>query len=403
MTITSAITKSSVKDSICSPENRKHLFPYSYAHSTIKGEINYLRFPSLNLNKYQQQRCFSHTSTEPQFERPDHAVELFPQAAGLPWPTAVQAAAQNKYWEICINACKDILELFSQDETTKGLVSAGKSLTEITQKELARGFEHGFVAFAIFVYPFAEPRRAKPVADANAYVFILDGVVLGWHIVQEKFVSRMRPGFRPDKSSRTAVEARIDETIEQCDEIDRESGTNSARDMINQLVYFYDKPAPPKEYSTVREYMDYRTRDVAVTLIIASARCSIVSSVDYHDPKFAPVIQLIADQILLQNDIASFEKEKRAFDTGKAHTFINCVHVVKTLMGVSYEDALELSLAAQLQTETKLDTEIDRLISEDVLTAEEWRFVDGILYAMTGNAMGSVIISRYGGEKTRLS
>lgn len=105
----------------------------------------------------------------------------------------------------------------------------------------------------------------------------------------------------------------------------------------------------------------------------------------------------------MANDLGSWEKEKRAYDTGKVLYLINAVEVVKDLFKLSsYSAAIAMTQAFQLQIEVEIDAEIERLITQNDLNEEEWQFIDATLQVMSGNVFVSTVMSRYGGEKYKL-
>lgn len=105
----------------------------------------------------------------------------------------------------------------------------------------------------------------------------------------------------------------------------------------------------------------------------------------------------------MANDLGSWEKEKRAFDTGKVLYMINAIDVVKDLFKLSsYTAAIGMTQAFQLQIEVEINSEIERMIIRNDLNAEEWRFIDATLHVMSGNVFVSTVMSRYGREKFKL-
>jgi predicted 3-demethylubiquinone-9 3-methyltransferase (glyoxalase superfamily) len=108
--------------------------------------------------------------------------------------------------------------------------------------------------------------------------------------------------------------------------------------------------------------------------------------------------------VSVANDLGSWKKEKQAFDSGKVLYLINAVDVMNNLVSRhTTQAAVAMTQALQLHIETEIDAEIERLISENALTAEEWRFVDGTLRMISGNVLCSIVMSRYGGEGFRLT
>jgi hypothetical protein len=69
----------------------------------------------------------------------------------------------------------------------------------------------------------------------------------------------------------------------------------------------------------------------------------------------------------------------------------------------SYDAAKAMTYAFQLQLECDIDAEILHLLGAQNVTAEEWHFIDAILFSATGHVLASGTVIRYGGEKSRLS
>lgn len=103
------------------------------------------------------------------------------------------------------------------------------------------------------------------------------------------------------------------------------------------------------------------------------------------------------------NDLASWEKEKRAYDMGKVLYLINIVDVVKQLLGLpTYNSAIEVAQGVLFQVECQMDKEIQRLVEAEMLTDDERVFLDASLFMVSGNVLTSIVMSRYGGEYYRL-
>lgn len=105
----------------------------------------------------------------------------------------------------------------------------------------------------------------------------------------------------------------------------------------------------------------------------------------------------------IANDLGSWDKEKKAYDTGKVLYLINAVDVVKNLFSLpTFDAAIAMTQALQFQIECEIDAEIQQLMEGNVLTADEWEFIGATLHVMSGNVLVSTIMSRYGGEGCRL-
>ena len=127
---------------------------------------------------------------------------------------------------------------------------------------------------------------------------------------------------------------------------------------------------------------------------IACSKVSIGSSVHEDDPNLRRIVRHIGDHIDIVNDLASYEKEKRGFETGKSKSFINLVHVIMKLEHVEVEVAKSMAYAWQLCMENAILEDLEALKRRDDVTVEEWKFID---------VLTSVVMSRYSGKDTRVA
>ncbi len=82
---------------------------------------------------------------------------------------------------------------------------------------------------------------------------------------------------------------------------------------------------------------------------------------------------------------------------------INSVDAMHKLLDLrTYDVAVALTLALQYQVECDIDDEIQRLMVEEDLTPEEKQFIASTIHIMSGNVFVSTVMSRYGGEKSKL-
>ena len=141
-----------------------------------------------------------------------------------------------------------------------------------------------------------------------------------------------------------------------------------------------------------------------INYVMACAKFAFNLRVDLNSPRIARYTRLFMDHISIANDLGSWAKEKDAFDTGKVLYLINTVFEVKNLLALdNYECAFQATQMLQFQVECEIDHELQALIQENILEADEWRFIDATLYAMSGNVLVSTIMSRYGGKETKLT
>ena len=80
---------------------------------------------------------------------------------------------------------------------------------------------------------------------------------------------------------------------------------------------------------------------------------------------------------------------------------INVVHVIKEINDVDDVAAKSMAYAWQLWTENQIGKELEAM-RDSALSPEEWEFVDAALIAAAGDTFTSVVMSRYGGEGTRV-
>lgn len=137
--------------------------------------------------------------------------------------------------------------------------------------------------------------------------------------------------------------------------------------------------------------------------MLACMKFSLASSIRIDAPHLTAIYRLFSDHISLVNDLASFEKEKRALDEGKIVNLTNAVALMKRLLSLpSYDDAKRLTFAMQLQVETEMYAELNRLVDGGLVTAEEKRFLEACVMMCAGNTFYSAVGRRYGGEKARI-
>lgn len=170
---------------------------------------------------------------------------------------------------------------------------------------------------------------------------------------------------------------------------------NKKSSMLLFLRFSYrNQPQSIKKYSN--------TGNTPSSFTFACAKFSIRSHADQHHPSLRPLLHHIGDHISIVNDIASYDKEKRNFESGKASCVINVVDLIMQQERLEAEPAKAMAYAWQLFTEDAIRRDLDRLKESGVIGEEEWRFVDACLGAARGNLLTSVVIKRYGGEGARV-
>ncbi|KAJ5172263.1 hypothetical protein N7492_004856 [Penicillium capsulatum] len=410
------LTTQSVKEELSLPIDHEHQFPIHYAYDYLNGGMAYLKLPVLRLNDYlsstQFLRIGCNISSGPETQLPErgpNAIDISPSKAGLPWATGILFCRQNKYWQLTLDTTRLFLALFAADESAQKMVKSDHSVAEISRKELRYNMEEGWVKFPTYLYTEGDPQRTRLLAIMNVFVFVFDDF---WEMhetssfvsIQQEFISRMNPDFDNGDKPRTTLQSMIDHAIQEIIELDHKYGNNAGQEMIDLMIRFFTRPPPPAKYNDMEEFLLYRHEDAALLFVLGCAKFALNSSVDFDSPHISRYLRLIKDHLAVANDLGSWEKEKRAYDTGKVLYLINAVDVVKNLFHLpSDRAAISMTEALQLQIEVDIDAEIQRMIDGDALTAEEWRFIDATLYVMSGNVFVSTVMSRYGGETYRLA
>ena len=137
--------------------------------------------------------------------------------------------------------------------------------------------------------------------------------------------------------------------------------------------------------------------------VLAAVKFSLCSNVNTSDSRLTKYLTLAKDHLAIANDLASYDKEKRDFDSGASHDIINVVDVVQQLMSLPDSDSAKTTAYTyQLQTEAWMVQEIQRMDREEQLTSEQWQYLEAVYVCAAGNVFFSMTSSRYGGETARL-
>ncbi|KAJ5963519.1 uncharacterized protein N7479_003395 [Penicillium vulpinum] len=347
-------------------------------------------------------------SSQKNVERSDHGIDLLPLAAQLPWATGIRSCRQSKYWELCLDTTRTLLEHFAADPSAAKVFRSGVSLAEMSRQELGKKMEDGWVKFAPYFFSDSDPKRMRILAVLMVFIFIFDEFwemhdASSFNIVYEQFIVRMKSGFTPPVEDRTPLLLLIDQIMAEIKELDNASGHLAGRLMLDEMVAFFSRPPPSKAYENMEDFLLYRHKDAAIDFVLACTAFSLDFPIDIRSPKLARYYRLVKDHVSIANDLGSWAKEKRAYDRGQVLYLINTVDAIKNFLRLETENAaIAMAYALQLQVETQIDDEIEYLIAEDSLTDNEWRFIDATLLVLSGNVMASIVMSRYGGEENRL-
>lgn len=120
------------------------------------------------------------------------------------------------------------------------------------------------------------------------------------------------------------------------------------------------------------------------------------------DQRFERYLSLVGDHLGLVNDLASYDKELRALNSGETGDMINIVAVMKHVTSLQGTDeAKSVTWALQLQIEQQMMEELEKLRAHG-LSDEEWWFLEAVASTAVGNVMFCMTTSRYGGEAARI-
>ncbi|RMZ67712.1 sesquiterpene cyclase [Pyrenophora seminiperda CCB06] len=349
-------------------------------------------------------------STTPDITSCDNAngFDIYPSQAGLPWPTRLAKVRQSRHWRAGMRTSSELLELFATDATiTQAVRKNGVSLARIASKELLVEADDRFDKFTWYLFPEANEQRTRLLAAAIVYVIIFDD---SWEmhsedklgVVRDDFVKRLEGQIEIANEQKTPLQALIDETVQGFKDEDKISG-DGGQEVIDRLIDFCYHVPPQKTFDNLGDYLSYRRIDAAVPYILTCLKFSLGSSVCIESPKIERFLRLVSDQISLSNDLASYDKEKQAYDCGKAHYMINAVEVVQRLLALpSSGSAKSITYLMQLDVETEIQKELGRLVASRELSVEELQFVDAVMVMTAGNVFYSVVSPRYGGQGTRM-
>lgn len=103
------------------------------------------------------------------------------------------------------------------------------------------------------------------------------------------------------------------------------------------------------------------------------------------------------------NDLASYDKERREYDSGVSKDMTNIVNVVQTIMSLpDSRSAKAIAYAYQLHTESWMIEKLKGSRNQKDLGLEQWQCLEAAYICDADNEFLSMTSSRYGGEAARL-
>ncbi|KAL1637918.1 hypothetical protein SLS56_000475 [Neofusicoccum ribis] len=390
-------------DKIAAPENVADVIPVVFSWDYIP------RLPSFIVARdwsFELPIDANREAVDPSFR---NSFPIYPKAAGLPFHTGLTCPRHNRFWRPALRYAAELCELLAADQSYNNAnLTRGGTLASIGQRELKKPEGERFVTFAINLFPHADEERMQLIATGIMFVVTFDD---SWEEapgealkrVQDDFVARMRGQKTAADTDGTPLQARINEIVRRCGECDARTGTDGGQDFINSMLEWVMHSQPTAGgFKTPREYLDYRWMDAANGWLVASCKFSIASPVSLDDPLVARITRLAGDHVSIVNDLGSFDKELRAFESGKTVVLINLVQVMRESCGLAIDDAKAAAFALQLLNEQDILAELEALKAGGKLSTEHWRYVDSLLALIAGNTFYTMTTSRYGGEVARI-
>ncbi|KAI0126219.1 isoprenoid synthase domain-containing protein [Xylariales sp. AK1849] len=380
-------------------EDRDYFFPIKYRYDCLDGIADQINLPQLKLNRW---LCNARSSSG--LSTAQHTVDILPQPVDFPHRTAFSVVKQSKYCESLLQVNMDALDLMAQDSTVLASAKQQMTLAEVAGN-LRKKVEDDFMKFSIYLYPRADPERAALIAISLVYIFVFDDFQEMRDSeevprLQQTFVSRL-VGEKNECSSTTPLQIFFDESINGL----RHHADTGGQDVLQFMVEFFLNPRPPQEtFSNLREFLMYRREDAAVKYVMAATKFSIGCTVDLGNPRLARLMGLFYDHIVYVNDLASYDKELKAYVKGEVKCLVNAVHTAQQLLSLPDGRRAKLVIyQLQLAVESDIDEEIVRLRTENQLDSEHWRFIHASLETLSGHVLTGHVMRRYGGEQCRLN
>ncbi|KAL8648625.1 MAG: hypothetical protein Q9210_004880 [Variospora velana] len=350
--------------------------------------------------------------------------KLYPREARLPFRCSLDAANECRFWKQGLESSMELLKLLSDDRSTNDIVvRGGVTMAGLAQRELRPEFEHRFCKATSYMYPFADEERTKLLAASMVMMFLWDDkaeassdsavsftaetksdsahLSTKLNSVVEDFVNRIN-NIKEHLSPNSRLQHHIDSIISGFRAADLAAG-NAGQEVIDAMSKSLRRIRPGFQFRTLRQYLDFRHDNVSADYVLAAVKFSVASGVDLTDPRLARYLTLVKDHLAIINDMASYDKEKRACESSDGERIINIVDVIQRVMSLPDVDSAKvMAYAYQLQTEAWMMEELQHLGSEVWLGDQEWQYLEATYICAAGNAFFSMTSSRYGGEIARL-
>ncbi|KAJ5798035.1 uncharacterized protein N7503_007331 [Penicillium pulvis] len=340
-----------------------------------------------------------------------NSIPISPSLRRVPWPSNLPGCRQNKHWRIAERMTRDLFEAIYKhvDQAQDASNKLPLQLYEVGKQKMHKEAE--LVGTAVkstaYMFPDASPARAGMIAQSMLLIFLHDDkeyLAKSFKDVVEEFTQDA--GSTITNSFMIAwkqAQSNIGE---------------SSQDYIHSLLAGFIDEDPilgkkllegaflwvdhTKEYESVpteslREYLDYRSKDIGTDLLLAQAAFAAdISLSEAERGIFEKFIGLFADHISLTNDIYSFEKEWNEH-VSKGAYLVNGVDVVRRLHNIPVSAAKQFICEEILKLEQLLALEIDHLKQDVGLNKAQERFGEALALCLAGHIFYSATNGRYGG------
>ncbi|KAE8352308.1 isoprenoid synthase domain-containing protein [Aspergillus coremiiformis] len=328
-----------------------------------------------------------------------NSIEIKPSWLGTPWPTSFPVARQCRHWEAGLEAGKELLlELrrFSSDDDRK--LPSGLFVSEDPDKLSVKGLRavENATNAGIYMNPGASKNRMRLLVKSLLAFWLHDDVVethpeqAGYTAIDEG-TAQWSEIIRDSSIRPSATSLHAAELIEEDPDLGRE--------LMQCMLYWFDamRQTPRTSFTGLRDFLDYRTVDIAAPAILAFVRFANetrLSTAENDDLR--PFLALAVDHVILVNDFYSYEKEKRDFETGRCTFIVNTVHYLGESLSVEPSTAKSVALQLLAELEGQLGKELTRLRDSDSLNETQLKYACAVLEMVAGNLFYSMSAPRYG-------
>ena len=105
-----------------------------------------------------------------------NSIAILPEAAHIPFHTGLTTVRQTKHWKANEEATRGLLELFAKDPSCHDVTLAhGQSLASLAKAQLESSVLDDYSRFSVYMYPDADEKRIRLIAQSIILIFIFDG------------------------------------------------------------------------------------------------------------------------------------------------------------------------------------------------------------------------------------